>query len=1398
MQLPQHEGKLHAAVKLWSRSRLDIVCIQETHHTSVGDSRLLQRGLHQASQYLGTPGWEVVAQSLSDSARTAGVAVLIRTDLLQRAKIVTVPDRLTPRDPPPGRGACVSLRWEGHTVHIANIYLHTGAYQRDRRDMIQRVLEPIAAAAMGADDEALIWAGDFNFVEAPLVDSTAGEDGRRGDRPVAQDFRQGCGYLADTYRCLHPQRRDFSHWYHAPRPGASRLDRIYVSQPLLPFLISAAVVADTPSDHRLATVAILPRTPQAKGPGIPRVRTRFLAYRDLREELQEWTEHQCGMRPEEDAGILAWWPPFKRRLAAKVESLNRAAVRRRTHSGHRGQQAIQAAQQAQEAADANPGPQTLRGMVDAQTEVIEALREDGAVMAREARVMWLREGERPNKRLTAMVRPPQAATSVVALQAPSGRLVTLASKIPDVVADYWQEVCKPPEGMTLTAREQVLEALRARANKIPEERAEAIGQAEVSEGEVMAALKAAKIGKAPGWDGLPMDVYKAVRGEIAATMAEVFSVIGRTGGLPTAFLDGVITVLYKGRGPLTAPGNYRPITLLCTDYRLVTKILANRLGPGLGGSVSPEQAAFLPGRLIGANIMFLRFLPHVLKQGARTGLVAFLDIAKAYDSLDRDFLYGAMEAMGAGAGLLKWARTLLTTTTSFAVVNGFRSKRVPLKAGVRQGCPLAPMLYLFAAQALLCWLQHCQIGIHLPPGGGERTTAVQFADDTEVLLEGPEVVPRFLECMDIFAQASGQRLNLDKVELLPLDSEGAAQPATIAGLTVVSTANALGLPFTDVGREPRLDWSEKLATVRERLQKLSTLSLSIFGRATAAASYGLHRVTWHMEHGGLPPDHILADIQKWQAALLDRGLGPDAAVQRGTGVPKSLLPGHPTTGGFGALPLREHVHARWAVWAVRFALGEPPGKPMAPWSLALRSYLRGLHPAFAPLAMLTARLEPPWVGAPWLPDDIRRITTALAHLPPVVEVGDHPLCPGDWCAAAPVWGNPLLPVGRGALDRPGLEYRHASLVSCLGLLTLGDLVAVVDAIRSFRDEWRLSGGAPAGFSPREDRLLGRQWRAIVVLLGPSEDIQGEYVDWRRWDHHLTALQGMEADVPEAWCSAARAARAHTAPVPGDAVQAAVALLVTRLGWNIGGKPVPLRQLTVKLATQLQLRPYLDAQMVAHTRFLQEASGLEAGVPVADGVLAALRGNFSRMWQTVRWENAEKETYWRLAVDGIPLGGNSHMRNRPVDACACGLFPSAATSGHSPRQHHFWGCPVACAVVNQISVRVGAPVGRSQLWLARPPPGLEQCVWDVTVLAACSAIEMGRRYLRSAPRRPISEGAPLLDRGVARALADFWSRMRGFARLGVPRQGWGSVGPSHPLLRVVNGLLICDFPAFATD
>ena len=269
--------------------------------------------------------------------------------------------------------------------------------------------------------------------------------------------------------------------------------------------------------------------------------------------------------------------------------------------------------------------------------------------------------------------------------------------------------------------------------------------------------------------------------------------------------------------------------------------------------------------------------------------------------------------MEAGSDLLAWVRTLLSDTGSLAVVNGYHSRVVPMKAGVRQGCPLAPLLYLFAAQALLCWLQHNNVGITLSVGDPQLTTAVQFADDTEVVLEGVSEVPRFLECMDKYAQASGQKLNLDKVEVLPVGPEqpggapgeppGIGTGGTLGGLKVVATAVALNLPFTGTGNDPSMDWDPRVESAKARFSRIARLSLSVFGRATAAGAYGLHRLTWHMEHGGSPPPAVLDQLARMGAGLVDRGLAPPTQQpHRATGVPRRLLPGHPTGGGLGCSP----------------------------------------------------------------------------------------------------------------------------------------------------------------------------------------------------------------------------------------------------------------------------------------------------------------------------------------------------------------------------------------------------------------------------------------------------------------------------------------------------------------
>jgi hypothetical protein len=135
---------------------------------------------------------------------------------------------------------------------------------------------------------------------------------------------------------------------------------------------------------------------------------------------------------------------------------------------------------------------------------------------------------------------------------------------------------------------------------------------------------------------------------------------------------------------------------------------------------------------------------------------------------------------------------------------------------------------------------------------------------------------------------------------------------------------------------------------------------------------------------------------------------------------------HPSSGGFGALPLREHIQARWANWAVRFARAMvTPERDRPPWVVVMDCILRGTHHPYNPLCVFTSRPEVPWFGEMTLPPDIKQVVMALACLPPVEDVGETPLVTGAWCWNVPLWGNPLLlkegARGVGTRERPGLE-----------------------------------------------------------------------------------------------------------------------------------------------------------------------------------------------------------------------------------------------------------------------------------------------------------------------------------------------------------------------------------------
>jgi hypothetical protein len=543
------------------------------------------------------------------------------------------------------------------------------------------------------------------------------------------------------------------------------------------------------------------------------------------------------------------------------------------------------------------------------------------------------------------------------------------------------------------------------------------------------------------------------------------------------------------------------------------------------------------------------------------------------------------------------------------------------------------------------------------------------------------------------------------------------------------------------------------------LSRVAAVPLSTFGRAFAAGGYALAKVLTACEFAGLPPPAVLQELQAATAKLVDRSLAPASRLRRATGVPQRLLPGHPTAGGFGLLPLVPHVRARHAMWAVRLIAATLPGAPLGPrWQHVATALLREQHPAFLPLGLATAAAGHWELGGfgclTAACPALERLVGALALLPPLQDVraASEPLEPGPWCWACPLWGNPLLRDAAGyALEHhaPGSDLCVARVIS-----TVGDLVLALDTL------------VGRGLRALVDGVWGGAWRLPPFLRSDAALLRER-------------LDGLWNCVPVAWIRAARPfcrlSPAQRAEAGVPAMPVVAGMLAARLGWRLpDGAALPLLDASVKSLTVLQLGDVGDARGRLHAAFVAEA--LPASAPEAErlaAVAALVADALPRLWR-IRWENAQKEVLWRLAVDGVPMPGNSHMHGSTPKACACG-----GAVAPSPRMHHFWDCPVAQAVVSAVSAVVGAAVPRAALWLVLCPDGLCPVVWDVVCLAALSAMERGRRAAVSASAA--AAGAAAARRAAAEAVADFWGRLASFVALRVAPASWADVPPDHPFV-----------------
>ena len=216
--------------------------------------------------------------------------------------------------------------------------------------------------------------------------------------------------------------------------------------------------------------------------------------------------------------------------------------------------------------------------------------------------------------------------------------------------------------------------------------------------------------------------------------------------------------------------DFRPISLSNVAYKLISKVLANRLKSVLPQIISENQSAFLPERLITDNVLIAFELMHYLdhKKSGKDGFMAVkLDMSKAYDRVEWNFIEMVMRRLGFHKIWVGWVMKCITTVTYSVLINGEAHGRISPTRGLRQGDPLSSYLFLLCMEAFSALISDAS-NRNLLNGvsicrGCPRVTHLIFADDSLFFCKAESAeVSKFVEVLKLFKAASGQKINMDK------------------------------------------------------------------------------------------------------------------------------------------------------------------------------------------------------------------------------------------------------------------------------------------------------------------------------------------------------------------------------------------------------------------------------------------------------------------------------------------------------------------------------------------------------------------------------------------------------------------------------------------------------------
>eukprot|EP00253_Pinus_taeda_P022901 PITA_22901 len=459
-------------------------------------------------------------------------------------------------------------------------------------------------------------------------------------------------------------------------------------------------------------------------------------------------------------------------------------------------------------------------------------KQEESFWKQKSRILWLKEGEQNTKFFHRSAMDYRSANKILELKNSEGEILRNHSDISALLSDHLSHIAQEPGINREAAIQEITNAI---PNSITEEQNWALRKTITME-EVEEAVRNMPNEKEPGPDGFTINFYKACWNIVKHDIWEIVEDSRRSKTILKSLNSTFIALVPKVEEANT-PEKFRPIALCNVIYKIISKVIANRLKMILPGIISQEQSGYVEGRQILDNILLAQEMIHSLHSRKEAGMLMQLDLSKAYDKVSWTYLEAILEAFGFSKQWIKWILALIKSPRYSILVNGAPSAPFSPSRGIRQGDPLSPFLFVILMEGLSRLIAKRkadgQIKGLQPIRSCPATTHQQFVDDT--MLHGTPTVQEaiaYRNILHLFSKASGMEINFSKSTIFFFNTHQAVQShlSRLLGFKIGSLPSRyLGAPLT-LKPWQKAHWEKVLANMERRCKHWTNRALNFAGR----------------------------------------------------------------------------------------------------------------------------------------------------------------------------------------------------------------------------------------------------------------------------------------------------------------------------------------------------------------------------------------------------------------------------------------------------------------------------------------------------------------------------------------------------------------------------------------